>query len=48
MLFQRPGARAQVRQVALRGVAAGELVVTDGNFTLAHDTPVTLTEPEQR
>ena len=30
---------------ALRGVAAGELVVTDGNFTLAHDTPVAVTEP---
>ena len=35
-------------KAALRGVAAGELVVTDGNFTLAHDTPVTVTEPEQR
>lgn len=31
----------------LHGVVAGELVVTDGNFTLAHDTPVTVTE-EQR
>lgn len=29
-------------EAALRGVAAGELVVTDGNFTLAHDTPVTV------
>ncbi len=31
-------------EAALRGVAAGELVVTDGNFTLAHDTPVTIAE----
>ncbi len=31
-------------EAALRGVAAGELVVTDGNFTLAHDTAVTVTE----
>ena len=35
-------------EAALRGVAPGELVVTDGNFTLAHDTPVTVTEPERR
>ena len=27
-------------EAALRGVAAGELVATDGNFTLAHGTPV--------
>lgn len=27
-------------ETALRGVAARELVVTDGNFTLAHGTPV--------
>ena len=33
-------------EAALRGVAAGELVVTDGNFTLAHDTPVTISEPQ--
>lgn len=33
-------------EAALRGVAAGELVVTDGNFTLAHDTPVTVAEPQ--
>ena len=31
---------------ALPGVAAGELVVTDGNFTLACDTPVTIAEPQ--
>ena len=29
-------------EAALRGVAAGELVATDGNFTLAHGTPVTV------
>ena len=33
-------------EAALRGVGAGELVVTDGNFTLAHDTPVTIAEPQ--
>lgn len=33
---------------ALRGVSAGELVVTDGNFTLAHGTPVVVTEPARR
>ena len=32
---------------ALHGVGAGELVVTDGNFTLAHGTPVTVTEQAQ-
>ena len=31
---------------ALHGVDAGELVVVDGNFTLAHDTPVTAAERE--
>ncbi len=31
---------------ALRGVSAGELVVVDGNFTLAHGTPVVVTDPE--
>ena len=29
-------------KAALRGVGAGELVATDGNFTLAHGTPVTV------
>ena len=29
-------------EAGLRGVGAGELVATDGNFTLAHGTPVTV------
>lgn len=29
-------------EAGLRGVAAGELVATDGNFTLAHGTPVSI------
>jgi Cu(I)/Ag(I) efflux system membrane fusion protein len=29
----------------LDGVSAGDVVITSGQFTMAHDTPVRFTEP---